>query len=60
MLYRSIFPAAGHAKRGFHKLLKYEEKGRSEERPEFDREETSKKEEHTIRLDNQIVLRCNI
>ena len=37
-----------------------EKKGRSEGRPKFYREEMSKNEENTIRLDNQTVLHCNI
>ena len=60
MLWRSNFRILARTCISDYSILNLKKKGRSEERPEFDREETSKKEENTIRLDNQTVLQCNI
>ena len=40
--------------------IEFKKKAAPKERPKFYREEMSKREENTIRLDNQIVLHCNI
>ncbi|HCH57229.1 MAG TPA: hypothetical protein DEV64_09085 [Rhodospirillaceae bacterium] len=60
MLWCSNYRIVAWACESDSNILNLKKKGRSEERPKFNREEKSKKEKNTIRLDNQTVLRCNI